>query len=160
AKYPYVLVGATARMLMLDRYVLSEGSALIRRTADIDAAIQVAGWGDFQKIKKSLLSRSFIESKLEHRLVYQGVAVDIMPYDETSGEGSDFVWPESGMRMSMLGFKEAFACRQEVVLRPDVKLSVVSIPALVLLKIISYGDRTASRDLEDIWFCLKYYEEN
>lgn len=158
ADCPHVLVGATARMVMLDRYVLRSGSALIRRTRDVDAAIQVAGWGEFQTIMTSLRGAGFAPTKLEHRLIYKGVEVDIMPYDESSG--TYLVWPKSQMKMSLLGLKEAFASAQEITLRPNLTLRVASIPAFVLLKIISYRDRSFQRDLEDIWFCLKYYEEN
>jgi predicted nucleotidyltransferase len=65
-KVPYMVVGATARDLLLFHVF---GIPITRATADIDFAIAVDSWENFHQLQRALLaSGEFREGKLQHRL--------------------------------------------------------------------------------------------
>lgn len=65
-KVPYMVVGATARDLLLFHVF---GIPITRATADVDFAITVDSWESFFRLQTALLtSGEFREGKLQHRL--------------------------------------------------------------------------------------------
>ena len=63
--------------------------------------------------------------------------------------------------MTVCGFEEALECARDQEIAPDLMLPIVSIPGLILTKIVAYMDRSAerARDLIDILYCFEQYEQ-
>ena len=81
---PYIVVGATARDLLLFHVF---GIPVTRATADIDFAIAVDSWERFQALRGALLaSGHFREGKVEHRIylkapsITEEIPVDLIPF--------------------------------------------------------------------------------
>ena len=76
---PFFVVGATARDLIFE---LGYGLPSKRATLDKDIGLRVASWGEFEKLKESLLTSGHFEQDKEvQRLRYRGeLLVDILPF--------------------------------------------------------------------------------
>jgi len=75
---PYIIVGATARDLILHH---GYGAAVQRATCDIDIAVQVDSWVSFEMVKQELCVRNFTETPMQHRLTNStGKPIDIVPF--------------------------------------------------------------------------------
>jgi predicted nucleotidyltransferase len=63
--------------------------------------------------------------------------------------------------MTACGFEEALECARDQEIAPNLMLPVVSIPGLILTKVVAYMDRPAerARDLIDILYCFEHYEQ-
>lgn len=63
--------------------------------------------------------------------------------------------------MTACGLQEALECAHDEEVAPGLTLPVVSIPGLILTKIVAYLDRPEerTRDLVDILYCFEHYEQ-
>ncbi len=59
--------------------------------------------------------------------------------------------------MSVIGFREAEEHATAIELAPGFKIRVVTIPTLVMLKLVAHSDRRRSEDLADVLFILEQY---
>src|SRR5690606_31424808 len=76
-KLPYVVVGASARDLVMQ---YGYGADVERATHGLDFGIQVADWNAFDALKAQLEQQGFRPSKIKHRLYSgNGTPVDIVP---------------------------------------------------------------------------------
>ncbi|KGO32823.1 hypothetical protein JT06_18180 [Desulfobulbus sp. Tol-SR] len=161
---PFFVVGAFARDLIFEHIHRIPAP---RTTLDIDIGVEVASWEEFEKLTSELLNRRhFTARPLPHRFVNEtmGIIVDIVPFGEISGEANQISWPpDHGTIMSMVGFEEAYRSALQVLIdsEPSLEILVPSIPALALLKIISWDDAypRRQRDAHDLLFILENYEE-
>jgi predicted nucleotidyltransferase len=82
----------------------------------------------------------------------EGVIVDIIPVGPDLLEAGYVVWPQSGHRMSLLGFRHVFERIHSVPLGPESQVNIATVPTIALLKIIAYQERPGDRgrDLGDI----------
>ena len=160
---PYFLIGAAVRDLIL---ATAYGINTIRATADIDFAICISDWHQFQKLKEGLLSgKKFKPTKLDHRLNFKSdILIDLVPFGPIAGRDKQYSWPsESGTIMSTVGFEEAYEHSIWVKIRsdPPLEIKIASLAGLVITKIISwkegYPDR--ARDAQDILLILKNYTD-
>ena len=158
---PYVVVGASARDLVLH---YGYGARIQRATADIDYGVQIQDWDTYQKLHKRLVESGFRETKTQHRLIYDGTIVDLVPFGNIQDKNSKITWPPKGeIIMNVLGFQEAQKNMVNVIIQdnPKVKIPVVMPPGLSLLKIICWTDRDAdqrNRDAKDLHYLMKSYE--
>src|SRR3990170_3759883 len=79
-KVPYFVIGATARDMLFEHCY---GIAAGRKTADLDLAVMVDSWRDFELVCKALAaSDQFSRSQsVAHRLNFLGrLPVDIVPF--------------------------------------------------------------------------------
>ena len=158
----FIAIGAFARDLIFEHI---HGIPAPRLTEDIDIGVEVASWEEFQRLTSVLIERRlFAPTRLPHR--FTGIAgesiVDIVPYGEISDEMKLISWPpDHDVIMSMLGFEEAYQSALKVLIssEPFVEIPVPSIPALALLKIISWDDAypNRERDAQDLLFILENY---
>lgn len=104
---PFLVIGASARDLILHHV---HGIEVTRATGDIDFAIQVAAWSEFQELKNRLLDMNFTESHQKRRLVSPfGIPVDIVPFGAIEDERAMIRWPpENVVEMHVLGFREVY----------------------------------------------------
>ena len=160
---PYVIVGATARDLVLHH---GHGANLQRATQDVDFAIEVPGWSAFEAVKERLCAQGFQATKASHRLVDSaGGTIDIVPFGRIQDEQATIAWPPTGeIEMNVLGFQEACDHAQWVRLQEDPALDVpVATPAgLTLLKLIAWTDRSVDlrrKDAVDLGYLLSTFEQ-
>lgn len=96
----------------------------------------------------------------EPRWMFCGeVAADIIPADPASVASGRIVWPESGAAMSTEGLELARALAAPLALSSGGTVRVAPMPAIVLLKMVSFLDRPHERvrDLADIAWSLHDY---
>lgn len=157
---PYVVVGASARDLVLH---YGYGATIKRATADIDFGIQVPDWETFEAIRHKLIESGFEETKTSHRLNYDGMKIDLVPFGSVQDEEAKIAWPPKGdVVMNVLGFQEAVENIVNVIIQEDlgIEIPVVMPPGLSLLKIICWTDRDVDlkdKDAKDLLYLLKSY---
>lgn len=160
---PFFVVGATARdMLLRDAFHLSPR----RATHDIDIAIRVADWNEYNTLTNSLVaSGAFKHTAMAHRLLFnENEPVDIMPFGPIAGEKRSIAWPPSeDMVMGVLGFEEAFRSANPVTVRrtPRLDIPVATLAGLALMKLISWDETYPERgkDGEDFYYIIESYAD-
>lgn len=155
-KAPYYLIGVNATDLQL----LKEGVKPTRGTKDIDFAVMVSSFQDYEKIKADIIARGFNQVKDPFTLYHPtyNAAIDLLPFGQIE-ESDTNNFEEREIIMNVLGFKETLA-EPSIILLDDVL--VVEVPPLhgmVVLKLIAWSDRPEIRanDLEDIYRIVKHY---
>lgn len=143
-----LIVGAFARDLHL---VFAHGIAVLRQTEDIDVAMAVPDWAAFDQLKAQLMATgSFKESKATHRLRHRHLPLDLVPFGSVETPDRKIAWPPRGdVVMDVFGFREAQETAVGVTLPGGVQASVVSLPALALLKLVCWQDRHQSAPKKD-----------
>ena len=160
---PFFLIGATARDLVLQH---GHGQRSGRATEDIDLAVEVSGWEEFDRLTEELIETGeFKSDRQPQRLVYRdSLLIDIIPFGEIGGPTKEIYWPpEREVRMQVLGFEETCEAALPVRLRrdPPLDIRVVSPAGLAVLKLIAWADRSAAsprqKDAMDLSFLLSSY---
>ena len=161
---PYILVGATARDLLL--YHVFEIPAM-RATQDVDFAIAVENWEIFQKLRTALLATDHFETgRVEHRLLFKApngkpeIPIDLIPFGGVA-EDDTIVWPpERDTVMTVAGFEDALAASVRVQVDPMFSLPVVSLAGLAILKVFAWQDRkTNDKDALDLHRVIATYAD-
>lgn len=159
---PYVIVGATARDLVMHH---AHGAAIERATRDVDFAIKIADWGAFDAIRNQLAKVGFELTRAQHRLHGPaGAIVDIVPFGLVADKTASIAWPPDGkVVMNVLGFQEACdnAERVRIAQEPELIIPVATPAGMALLKLIAWSDRireTRSKDAQDFAYLLQSYE--
>jgi len=157
------VIGATARDLIFE---YAYGADIRRKTEDVDFAISVRSWAEYQNLKSELIGggRFRNDKNQELRLWWKGgsdrMRVDLVPYGGLeSGEANIQFPPHGDFAMSTLGFRETSDNLLVLQLTEEFAAEVASLPGLVLLKFVAYHDRPAERrrDVQDIWFIAQNY---
>jgi predicted nucleotidyltransferase len=164
-----MLIGAIARTVLLEHVF---GLPPSRATRDVDFAVAVDSWETFEHLKSVLIEtgKFTAHASIHHQLNYQpnGLEVtgwiDIVPYGGVENETAQIHWPNSdGIVMSVAGFKEAFAAAMTVAIDPATNIAVVSLPSLMLLKLLAWSERgniaKQRSDAADIALLLKCYHQ-
>lgn len=153
----FFIVGATARDLVLHH---GYGIEVRRATRDIDLAVQVSNWDEFQNLKDSLIATGeFADTKMTQRLQYrESIPVDIVPFGAITEADGSINWPPNfATRMSILGFAEAYEDALPVRLNngPEIEVYVASPTSLAALKLIAWKERApgnTKRNRPDIYY--------
>ena len=156
-----IVVGAFARDLHLH---YGAGIPVQRGTEDIDFALAVSNWAEFDALRKRLLaSGTFfeIEEKL-HRLRHRNnMLIDLVPFGSIESEDRTIAWPPKGdVVMDVFGFQESLATAEKVLLPGNLEILIVCLPALALLKIVAWEDRHhrfPGKDAADLNLILRNY---
>ena len=128
-----MLVGATARDVLLEQaHKIDTG----RATRDVDFAVSVRSWEEFELLKKRLVATGhFIESTAKyHRLdvVDSTLWIDIIPFDGIETDNRTISWPpHHDIVMNTIGFREAYDSDGLMIVAPGIDLRVVSLAALL-----------------------------
>jgi predicted nucleotidyltransferase len=157
---PYVLVGATARDLLLFHVF---GIPVSRATRDVDFAIAVESWDKFHRMRNALLATGeFVPSKVEHRLYLKetDIPIDLIPFGGVA-EDDTIAWPPAkDTVMTVAGFEDAMAASIQVQVSPTLTVPVVSLAALAILKIFAWQDRkTTDKDALDLYKVITKYAD-
>lgn len=155
----FALIGATVPQVLLD---LPGGAGSgSRETRDVDAVAEVRGWEDFTLLCERLKQEGFRQGRVAHELwLDDDVRIDLIPYGPSLVQENKLSWPYGDSVMTACGFEEALECARDQEVAPDLRLPVVSIPGLILTKVVAYMDRPAerARDLIDMLYCFERYE--
>jgi predicted nucleotidyltransferase len=159
---PFFVVGASARdMILTEYYGIETGLA----TKDVDLAVQVSDWDSYERLRKGLIGTGkfkHVEKKAQRLLYEELYPVDIIPFGAIAERNGGLSWPpEYDMKMSTLGFEEAYQNTITVRMRADPILDIVfvSLPGLALLKMISWNDNPPERgtDARDLLLLMRTY---
>lgn len=166
----FLIVGALSRDLIMHH---GYGAAIERGTRDVDFAIQIARWDEFDTLKLSLIKLGFNEdSKLQYRLHYRDKEdipweLDLLPFGDVSDDAQDISWPPEGdFKMSTFGFPEALENSWSVKIKADPDsgciVPVASPVAVILLKLVAWTERESglrAKDALDVAYIIKSYEK-
>ena len=150
-----MLIGATARDLLLEQ---AHNIDARRATRDVDFAVSVRSWEEFERLKKRLVATGhFIESAAKHHrldVVNSELWIDIIPFDGIETTNRTISWPpHHDIVMNTIGFREAYDSAGLMTVAPGIDFRVISLPGLAGLKIIAWNDRKDqenSRDAHDL----------
>ncbi len=160
-KIPFVLIGAGARLMILDweHNVLDQ-----RSTEDWDFGVQLPDWNAFQLLRKKLTETGqFLEHGVPHRLKHiSNTMVDFVPFGEIEHPDGEIHWEGEDNVMRVAGFKEAIQHAVHKQLDETLAIPVVNIPGFIILKIFAFNDRSGikrEKDLQDIYYILQKYHQ-
>ena len=159
---PYVIVGATARDMIFQH---GYGRKPERATVDIDMAIHVRHWADFNLLQDHLLAVGFRKgSEVQRFYSTDNIPLDVVPFGGIEDSDKQIAWPPDGnVVMNLMGFSEAHNTAIKIIVQdePQCAVPVVTPSAMALLKLVSWTDRAADkrkRDAQDFIYLLKQYE--
>jgi predicted nucleotidyltransferase len=159
---PFLLIGAAARDLV---FHAAFNLPVIRKTNDVDLAVELAAWTDFAALVARLLGSGHFakDTRQVQRFRHQsGIEVDIVPFGGIETPAGTIVWPPNAQEMSTDGMVEAahtalvFRLRSE----PPLDIQVCSPAGLAILKLFSWMDRRdrgGDRDALDLRYLLEHY---
>ena len=158
----FYVIGATARDIILTAVHEQE---VKRSTSDLDIAIAIPDWAQFESISIGLCQIDGFEKSKEQqqRFIYNKVyLLDIVPFGAIAKDDNAIYWPPEGdVAMSVLGFTEATNDILEVIIDAEFSVRVVQLPGIFLLKLNAFKDRhlTNNKDADDIAYILSNYLE-
>ncbi len=157
---PFFVIGATARDLILEfGYAIPTG----RRTEDIDLAVMIKGWENYQQLKDALVATGefTVDPRTKHRLVYQKMlSVDVIPFGPIAAPTGMITWPNQDTSMTVLGFQEIMDHSISVRIREGLEVRVAPLAGLAIMKLIAWKERRGSnpeKDVADLALLLEHY---
>jgi len=160
-KISFFIIGALARDIIMEYFYEIKAP---RMTMDIDIGIKVSSWNKFEKLIDTLeKSGKFKRLKEKHRILYNDIMVDIVPFGGISDKNERIIWPpENEVVMSVMGFNEVYNYSTLVRLKknPILDVKIPTLPGLAILKLFAWKDNfpNRSKDAEDLLFIMKNYE--
>lgn len=160
-----MLVGATARDVLLTHVF---GLEVRRATHDVDFAVAVKDWEQFDALRAGLLARQNCKEgdTAKQRLYYKGdegeydYPVDLVPFGAISNGTNEIAWPpDLKTIMNVAGYEDVLAAAELVEFSPGFTQKVVSIAGLAILKIVAWSDRGRAdpKDAQDLAFIMDSY---
>ena len=150
---PIVVIGALAYQAFI--------SGSHRYTVDVDVAMALE-LDEYDRFKDKLIEDGWEHDRNQEQRWRgpSGSMVDILPTGPKARRVGHITWPESEMRMSLVGFEHVFLDAVHFELAPGFRMKVVPPPVLFLLKVVAFLDdeQRRAKDLEDIHGLVKLYE--
>ena len=135
-----------------------EGIKLDVRTKDIDFAVLVENWDEYNKMIDILKKEMGMteEITIAYRLIYGGIPVDILPFGQIAEPGATVRWPgKFRARMKVQGFQEAFNNAADLIIESAI-VRVIIPEMLVALKLSSWSLASSrAKDAMDIRLILE-----
>lgn len=158
-----LLVGAMARDVLLQ---YAHGIQARRATEDIDLAIMMADWDEFEVLRQAMIGSPFFKpvAEIQHKFRHRGGApIDLIPFGGVQDTSGQIAWPPEGDEvMAVLGYRAALETAVAVRLPGDVMLDVIALPMLAVLKTLAWSDRhweAPRKDASDLIMILRHYLE-
>lgn len=157
----FFVIGATARDIVMDIHNEKSG----RLTHDLDIAITVNDWSQYQKIEEGISSLANFSKDPDQKqrfLYVDKFQLDIVPFGEIMNQDSKIFWPpDEDFAMSVLGFSAADETSIKVMIDEEIEIKIASLSGIFLLKISAWNDRNhkTNKDADDIGFILNNYLE-
>ena len=164
-KLQYFLAGAMARDIVLTNVF---GIDIGRATRDVDFAVAVADWKQFELVKRKLLEtgRFNASDKAEQRVYYRargnisGFPVDIIPFGGVEAPPQSIAWPpEKKIIMNVVGYGEVLQTALSIEIEAGFVVPIASLPGLALMKLFAWQDRhnETPKDAQDlVVLCRRY----
>lgn len=157
----FILVGATARDILIEHLHKIKAP---RMTKDIDIAVCVASWKEYDTLAEALLADGkFLKHAQKQRFVFEGTLIDIIPFGDISGRNNRISWPpEHETVFSTIGFIDVF--NNSITFRlnrdPVLDIQAPTIPGLAIVKLLAWNDGYPDRqkDAEDLFFIMRAYQ--
>ena len=161
------VVGATARDLMmklLDEYPSK------RKTRDLDVAIALSDWSQFENLSQILQKNYFRKDPANQKFYYEGkkhdndYEVDVVPFGDIAGEDETLLWPpEYEKEMSVKCFTEVMNRSMPITIDKLFNINIATLAGQFLIKLDAWNDRhTAeydSKDADDMFLILSRYHD-
>ncbi len=145
-----VLIGATALGCFLDMRW--------RQTYDLDLSVSISVEEYASDLKE--LRGWTPDTHHEPRWIAPGgVRIDIIPTGSRLLAAGELAWPQSGIRMSLIGLRLAFENNEKLRLAENFEFRIAKLPVIAILKIIAYQDKPIERqrDLADLAYILEEF---
>ncbi len=157
----YFVAGAMARDILLTHVF---DLTVHRATRDVDFAVAVKDWDQFEAIKARLVEDfQFVRDKaMMHRLHGSGYPVDIIPFGGVEAPDKTVAWPpELASVINVAGYDDVLAAADTVQIEPGLVVGVASLPGLALLKLFAWADRghENSKDATDFAILIRSYAD-
>lgn len=158
----YFVAGAMARDIVLLNVF---GFDTIRATRDIDLAVHVSGWDQFDALKMRLIdSHGFsMGNGSAQRLYYASMyPVDLVPFGGVVENDGKINWPpDRAVVMNVTGYNEALDASLKIEVRPGTVVPVASLASLAMLKVFAWADRghRDRKDAQDLALLLRRYAD-
>lgn len=156
----FYVIGATARDIILSGI---HNQTPTRRTVDLDIAIAIKDWNQFEKISEELCEiEGFTkDNKQTQRFAFKNAyVVDIVPFGEIAKADNNIYWPpEEEFAMSVVGFTEVANNTLDVTIDNEFNLKVASLHGIFILKLVAFNDRKnkTNKDADDLAFIIENY---
>ena len=160
----FYIVGAVARDIWMTQ-IYDEPSR--RMTKDLDLAVFLNDTAAYGALQTWLVEREgFVRAPSSaFCLLYPlaagagNVTVDLMPFGAIADEAGDVYFAGRGMeRISTVGFAEVLAEAATVATPTSEQWRIVTLPGIVVLKLIAWQDRPErGKDATDVWNLLVVY---
>ena len=160
----FYIVGAVARDIWLTQ-IYDEPDR--RTTKDLDLAIFIHDTAEYEALQAWLVEQEgfVLAQSSAFCLLYPSadgpgnVTVDLMPFGAIADEAGDVYFSGRGMeRISTIGFSEVLAEAATVTIPTGEHWRVVTLPGIVVLKLVAWQDRPErGKDAVDIWNLLAVY---
>jgi hypothetical protein len=157
------VVGATARDLIMK---LLDESPSKRETSDLDVAIVLSDWSQFDNLSKELLSNHFHKGKSKQKFYYKGehhendYEVDIVPFGDIADD-EVILWPPDGTpEMSVKCFTDVMNHSIPISVDEKFIVHIAPLAGQFFIKLDSWMDRhdREHKDADDMFFILgKFY---
>jgi predicted nucleotidyltransferase len=154
------VVGAAARDLAF-RLLKVEPAA--RRTLDLDVAVMLRDWRQYDQLTELLLQHHFDKLPEKQRFVYRGAnndnkyVVDIVPFGEIAYD-EQVAWPPEGTPvMSVRCFEDVMNNADKVMVDNKSGFRLASLAGQFLIKLDTWYDRhlTTHKDATDMVYILQ-----
>ena len=155
----FFVIGATARDIVMELHNEKSG----RLTHDLDIAITVNNWEQWQKVEEEIIKlENFTKDPdQKQRFLYKDqFQLDIVPFGDIMKQDSKIFWPpDESFAMSVLGFDAAEEASLKVRVDQEIEIQIASLSGIFLLKITAWKDRNHknNKDADDIGFILENY---
>ena len=155
------VVGAVARDLTLRLLNITD---LPRRTMDLDVAVALSDWSQYERLTQLLLDHRFSKAKEKQRFYYQGESgsyryeVDVVPFGVIA-ESEEVAWPPEGSPvMSVRCFQEVMNHADRIFVDDLFSFYIPSLSGQFLIKYDAWSDRhtVTSKDASDMVFILQH----
>ena len=157
------VVGATARDLTMK---LLDEIPSKRKTNDLDVAVALSDWSQFDYLCEVLLANSFKKGKAKQKFYFNGehhendYEVDIVPFGEIADD-EIIGWPPDGTpEMSVKCFTDVMEHAIPVSVNGEFTVHIAPLAGQFFIKLDSWMDRhdREHKDAEDMYFILeKFY---
>lgn len=147
----FVVVGAAARDLLLEHVY---GVRRLRATKDVDAAVAVRGWEEYEAVIGQLVgAHGFERAREHHRVRRDALVVDVVPFGEIAAGTSHVEWPGATTAMSVLGYQEAYEAAVGIAADAGPPVRVASLPGVGVLKLVAWGEAPHRRAQDPVDLC-------
>jgi len=157
---PFFIIGATARDLVM---VYANGAPIERATRDVDFAVCVKSWDQYEGLQQKLISSGYSKDKRQRqRLLHpNGYVIDVIPFGPISDNGQIAWPPDWAVILSVIGFEDAFNTAIQIEIENSNAKALVADPSgIALLKLISWQERDYSirpKDAQDLAYLCRHY---